>query len=51
MLFNNMLKGRKRVEINVKLEDFKWQVKSIPIEKLYKCMGLPENYMDIINID
>lgn len=38
-------------EINVKLEDFKWQVKSIPIEKLYKCMGLPENYMDIINID
>lgn len=38
-------------EINLKIEDFKWQVKSIPIEKLYKCMGLPENYMDIINID
>ena len=38
-------------EINLKIQDFKWQVKSISIEKLYDCMGLPENYMDIVNID
>ena len=38
-------------EIDLKLQDFKWQVKSIPIEKLYDKMGLPSNYMDIIDID
>ncbi|MBO5183010.1 MAG: Abi family protein [Bacilli bacterium] len=38
-------------EINIKLQDFKWQVKSINIEKLYDMMGLPNNYMDIIDID
>lgn len=37
-------------EINLKIEDFKWQVKSININKLYDKMGFVENYMDIINM-
>ena len=37
-------------EINLKLEDWKRQVKSIDITKLYNYMGFPENYMDIIDI-
>ena len=43
--FNQMMN-----EINVKLQDFSWQVKSISIDKLYNSMGFVENYMDIINM-
>ena len=43
--FNQMMN-----EINVKFQDFSWQVKSISIDKLYNSMGFVENYMDIINI-
>ena len=43
--FNQMMN-----EINVKLQDFSWQVKSIDIEKLYDYMGFPSNYMDIIDM-
>ena len=37
-------------EINLKLQDFTWQVKSININKLYDYMGFPDNYMEIVNI-
>ena len=38
-------------EINLKLQDLTWQIKSIKIEKLYDTLGFPENYMDLINIE
>lgn len=44
--FNQMMN-----EINLKFEDFKWQVKSIKIERLLDYMGFPYNYMDIVDID
>ena len=37
-------------EINLKIQDFTWQVKSIDVNKLYDYMGFPDNYMDIINM-
>jgi len=37
-------------EINLKFQDWSWQVKSIKINKLYDYMGFPENYMDIVDI-
>ena len=38
-------------EINLKLQDLTWQIKSVKIEKLYDTLGFPENYMDLINIE
>ena len=38
-------------EINLKLQDLSWQIKSVKIEKLYDTLGFPENYMDLINIE
>lgn len=38
-------------EINLKVQDLVWQIKSIKIDKIYNTMGFPENYMDIINIE
>ena len=38
-------------EIDLKLQDFKWQVKSIKVDKLYDYMGFPNNYMDIVEIE
>ena len=38
-------------EINLKLQDLTWQIKSIKINKLYDTLGFPENYMDLINIE
>lgn len=38
-------------EINLKLQDLTWQIKSIKIEKLYDTLGFPGNYMDLINIE
>lgn len=38
-------------EINLKVQDLIWQIKSIKIDKIYDTMGFPENYMDIINIE
>ena len=37
-------------EINTKFEDFKNQVSSIKIDKLYDYMGFVSNYMDIIDM-
>lgn len=38
-------------EINLKLQDLTWQIKSVKINKLYDTLGFPENYMDLINIE
>lgn len=38
-------------EINLKLQDLTWQIKSVKIEKIYDTLGFPENYMDLINIE
>ena len=38
-------------EINLKVQDLIWQIKSVKIEKLYDTLGFPENYMDLINIE
>lgn len=38
-------------EINLKIEDFKWQIKSVHVDKLFDYMGFIDNYMDIIDID
>ena len=38
-------------EINLKLQDLTWQIKSVKINKLYDALGFPENYMDLINIE
>lgn len=38
-------------EINLKLQDLTWQIKSVKIEKLYDTLGFPGNYMDLINIE
>ena len=38
-------------EINLKLQDLSWQIKSVKINKLYDTLGFPENYMDLINIE
>ena len=38
-------------EINLKLQDFSWQVKSISVNKLYDYMGFPENFMDLVDIE
>ena len=38
-------------EINLKFEDFKWQVNSIKIERLFDYMGFPYNYMEIVDIE
>ena len=38
-------------EINLKLQDLTWQIKSVQINKLYDTLGFPENYMDLINIE
>ena len=37
-------------EINVKIQDFSWQVRSIKVEKLLDYMGFPYNYMDLIDM-
>ena len=37
-------------EINTRLEDFKHQVDSIKIEKLYDYMGFIDNYMELIDL-
>ena len=37
-------------EINTKFEDFKHQVNSIKVEKLYDYMGFVDNYMELINL-
>lgn len=38
-------------EINLKLQDLTWQIKSVKINKIYDTLGFPENYMDLINIE
>ena len=38
-------------EINLKLQDLTWQIKSVKINKMYDTLGFPENYMDLINIE
>ena len=38
-------------EINLKVQDLIWQIKSVKIENLYDTLGFPENYMDLINIE
>ena len=38
-------------EINLKLQDLTWQIKSVKINKVYDTLGFPENYMDLINIE
>lgn len=38
-------------EINLKLQDLTWQIKSVKIKKIYDTLGFPENYMDLINIE
>ena len=37
-------------EINIKIQDWQWEVKSITVNKLYDYMGFVDNYMDIIEI-
>ena len=37
-------------EINLKLQDFSWQVKTIKVEKLYDYMGFPDNFMDLVDM-
>lgn len=37
-------------EINTKFEDFKHQVSSIKIEKLYDYMGFVSNYMELVDL-
>ena len=38
-------------EINLKLQDLTWQIKSVKINKIYDTLGFPENYMGLINIE
>ena len=38
-------------EVNLKLQDLTWQIKSVKINKIYDTLGFPENYMDLINIE
>ena len=38
-------------EINLKIQDLTWQIKSVKINKIYDTLGFPENYMDLINIE
>lgn len=38
-------------EINLKVQDLIWQIKSVKINKIYDTLGFPENYMDLINIE
>lgn len=38
-------------EINLKLQDLTWQIKSVKINKIYDTLGFPKNYMDLINIE
>lgn len=37
-------------EINSKIQDLSWQIKSIDMEKIYDYMGFAYNYMDILDI-
>ena len=38
-------------ELNLKVQDLIWQIKSVKINKIYDTLGFPENYMDLINIE
>ena len=38
-------------ELNLKIQDLTWQIKSVKINKIYSTIGFPENYMDLINIE
>ena len=38
-------------ELNNKIQDWQWQIKSINIEKLFDYMGFVDNYMDIVEME
>lgn len=38
-------------EINNKIQDWQWQIKSISIEKLFDYMGFVDNYMDLVEME
>ena len=54
IILKQMLDGDKFTqmmnEINTIFEDFKHQVDSIKIEKLYDYMGFIDNYMELVNL-
>lgn len=50
-LLDNDKFARMMNEINNKLQDFNWQVKSIENEKLLDYMGFPYNYMKIVDMN
>lgn len=38
-------------EINNKIQDWQWQIKSIKLNKLFDYMGFVDNYMDIVEME